>query len=362
MKRWHSTWVACAVAMAVGTTLALKAEPTLKVGDSAPKLQNGKWVQGEPVKEFKPGKAYLVEFWATWCDPCRVSIPHLNEIHKKYKEQGLVVVGQDCWERDEALVGPFVEKMGDKMTYRVALDDKADSEKGKMAETWMAAAGRNGIPSAFLVDTKGMIAWIGHPMELKDKIIEEVLAGKYDLKKAAEENAAKQQTETKMRTIWTSFSQALQEKDWDTATAKLNEAEKLLPEDERANLDRGRMEIALGKKDYPAFYKLVSKVSEADKDNALQQNELAWRILTDEKIEERDLKLAEKIANRANDAVKGKDAGILDTLARAKFMQGQKDEAIELQTKALKLADSNQQESLQKTLDSYKQGELPKAD
>ena len=49
-------------------------------------------------------------------------------------------------------------------------------------------------------------------------------------------------------------------------------------------------------------------------------------------------------------------------LARAKFMQGKKDEAIELQSKAVKLADNNQQESLQKTLDSYKQGELPKAD
>ena len=170
---------------------------TLKVGDPAPKLQTGKWVQGEPVKEFEKEKAYIVEFWATWCGPCRVSIPHLNDIHNKFKVKGLVVIGQDCWERDDSLVAPFVKSMGDKMTYRVALDDKADSEKGKMAETWMAAAGRNGIPSAFLVDTKGKVAWIGHPMELKDKTVEEVLADKYDLKKAAEENAIKQKTEAK---------------------------------------------------------------------------------------------------------------------------------------------------------------------
>jgi len=232
MKKWHLHWEAGALAMAVGMTLALKAEPTLKVGDPAPKIQNGKWVQGDPVKELKEGKTYLVEFWATWCGPCRVSIPHLNEIHNKYKEQGLVVIGQDCWERDEALVAPFVEKMADKMTYPVALDDKADNQKGKMAETWMAAAGRNGIPSAFLVDKKGMIAWIGHPMELKDTVIEEVLAGKYDLKKAAEENATKQKSEAKLRTIMNSFGKALQEKDWDTANAKLSEAEKILPEDE----------------------------------------------------------------------------------------------------------------------------------
>ena len=169
---------AAALAVAVSTTFALAAEPTLKVGDPAPKLRTGKWVQGEPVKEFEKGKAYLVEFWATWCPPCRTSIPHLNEIHNKFKDKGLVVIGIDCWERDESLVAPFVKKMGDKMTYRVALDDKASDKKGQMAMTWMEAAGRDGIPSAFLVDTKGKIAWIGHPMQLKEATIEDALAEK----------------------------------------------------------------------------------------------------------------------------------------------------------------------------------------
>jgi thiol-disulfide isomerase/thioredoxin len=150
----------------------------VKVGSPAPKLQTGKWVQGEPVQEFQPGKAYLVEFWATWCGPCRVSIPHLNEIHAKYKDKGLVVIGQDCWEQDEKLVPPFLKTMGSKMTYRVALDDKESSQTGKMAETWMAAAGQRGIPTAFLVDTKGRIAWIGHPMTLEERLIDNALAEK----------------------------------------------------------------------------------------------------------------------------------------------------------------------------------------
>ena len=74
-------------------------------------------------------------------------------------------------------MAPFVKKMGDKMTYRVALDDKTSDKKGQMAKTWMEAAGREGIPSAFLVDTKGIIAWIGHPMELKEQVIEERARG-----------------------------------------------------------------------------------------------------------------------------------------------------------------------------------------
>ena len=74
------------------------------------------------------------------------------------------------------------------------------------------------------------------------------------------------------------------------------------------------------------------------------------------------MKLAVTIANRANDAAKGKDPGILDTLARALFMEGKKDQAIEVQTKALNLAEADQKDGLQKTLDSYRQGELPKTD
>src|SRR5262245_37552422 len=60
------------IACVAGLALAAD-EPTLKVGDKAPKLQTGKWIQGDPVKEFEKDKAYIVEFWATWCGPCRVS-------------------------------------------------------------------------------------------------------------------------------------------------------------------------------------------------------------------------------------------------------------------------------------------------
>jgi thiol-disulfide isomerase/thioredoxin len=338
---------------------AEKAGPTLTVGDKAPALQVGKWVQGEPVKEFEPGKAYIVEFWATWCGPCRTTIPHLNEIHKKYKDKGLVVIGQDVWERNVEEVPKFVKNMGDKMTYRVALDDLNGSEKGKMAETWMAAAEQNGIPAAFLVDTKGRIAWIGHPMSLKESVIEQVLDNSYDIKTAAAEYEKRQKTEGEMRGLWRELGATVQKEKWDEAEALLNKIEKLTPADERIALDGTRFRLHLRKKDYDAAYKLARKISDANEDNARLQNELAWTIATMPDLEKRDLELAELIANRANKAAKGKDAGILDTVARVVFMKGDKEKAIELQQKAVDLAEADTKKTLQKTLESYKAGKVP---
>jgi thiol-disulfide isomerase/thioredoxin len=355
--------VVAGLALTASTFLTTAAAATLGVGDKAPKLQTGKWVQGDPVKEFAKGKAYIVEFWATWCGPCRVSIPHLNEIHQKYKDKGLVVIGQDCWERDESLVKPFIEKMGDKMTYRVALDDKSEDDKGAMAKTWMEAAGQNGIPSAFLVNKQGVIAWIGHPMSLKEKVIEEVLADTYDIKKAAEESKKAKESEGKLMKLSQQFSKQLQGKQWDEAEATLKEIGEALPEDQRDGLDSARIQILFGKEDLEGAAKLSEKVSDKNKDNAMAQNQLAWTLLTKEGIKGTALDIACKIAARANDAAEGKDAAILDTLARAHFMKGEKDKAIEMQEKAIKLADDESLKSqLKETLDSYKEGKLPKAE
>ena len=342
-----------------GTALSSEKEITLKVGDAAPKLQVAKWVQGEPVKEFQRGKSYIVEFWATWCGPCRATIPHLNEIHNKYKDKGLIVIGQDVWERNEEEVPKFVKQMGEKMTYRVALDDKEESKKGQMAETWMEAAGQNGIPAAFLVDKQGKIAWIGHPAQLKDQLVDQVLAGTFDLKQAAAAYETRLKNEAQMNTLWKKFSTNMREKNWDDAEMALGEIEKLTPEDERYGLGLTRFRLGMSKKDYAGAYKLARQMSDARSDDAMLQNELAWAIATTKGVEDRDLDLAEKIAMRANTAAKGENPEILDTVARVLFMKGEKEKAIEFQEKAVARTEGKRKEQFNKVLASYKEGKLP---
>jgi tetratricopeptide (TPR) repeat protein len=270
------------------------------------------------------------------------------------------VIGQDCWERDESLVAPFIQKMGDQMTYRIAIDDKEGNKKGKMAETWMAAAGQNGIPTAFLINGKGQIAWIGHPMSLQDSVIEQVMGGTWDLAKAAAEYETNQKKNAEMQAFWTKFNRDVSSKNWDAAMTALDDLEKATPEAQRDNLLLNRFNVLVAKKDFATANKVARQFSDAHPDNPVMQNELAWQIATNPSITERDLALAETIATRANDAAKGKDAGIMDTLARVYFLQGRNKDAINLQEKALSGADGEMKESLQKTLEAYKKGQLPK--
>ena len=161
----------------------IKAKPavTLHVGDAAPALHVEKFLKGSPVTGFERGKTYVVEFWATWCGPCVQSMPHISELQHEFADKGLTVIGVNVWEDPEYNDGTFekarafAEKMGNKMAYTVAFDGSAK----QMDHAWMQAAGRDGIPSAFVVDKAGKIAWIGHPAEM-DLVIEGVTTGSWN--------------------------------------------------------------------------------------------------------------------------------------------------------------------------------------
>ena len=143
-----------------------------KLGQKAAALEGLTYIKGDAVN-LEEGKVYVVEFWATWCPPCRTSIPHLTEIQKQFKDKGVTVIGISN-EQIET-VKSFVVKQGGNMEYTVAVDTEGKVDKG-----YMAAFNQNGIPTAFIVNGKGNIAWFGHPMGGLDEALKKVLSETLD--------------------------------------------------------------------------------------------------------------------------------------------------------------------------------------
>ncbi len=279
-----------------------------ELGMPAPPLQVAEWVKGTSVslEQGRGEKITVVEFWATWCPPCRTSIPHLTELQKQYGDKGVTIVGITSEDADK--VKPFVEKQGAEMDYTVAIDDNDMTSRD-----YMKAFGVRGIPHAFVVDKSGAIAWHGHPMMGLDSAIEEMLAGTYDIEKAKRE---------------------------------LN-AEKLVEQ-----------YLTLAAEGDPKARDVGEQAVKDAGSNGGLLNEMAWSILTSPKIEKRDLELAERAAKAAVDATKGESASILDTYARAQFDGGKVKEAVETQQKAVAAASTDKErEELGKSLEKYQAAE-----
>jgi peroxiredoxin len=115
-------------------------------GQAAPNFKVSTTSGQQVSLESYRGRVLVLDFFATWCKPCRASIPHLVEMNRKYGQQGLNVLGMSADEDGERAVKTFAEK--NRMTYPIAL----------AGESTLVDYGVRSVPVMFVIDKKGRVA------------------------------------------------------------------------------------------------------------------------------------------------------------------------------------------------------------
>jgi len=289
--------------------------PTLGLGDAAPALEIGTWIKGDPVDLAKGlnKNIYVVEFWATWCPPCVMSIPHLTEIQKRYRDKNVVVVS--ITDEPPPLVTQFVQNQGDKMGYTVACDKGQETHS-----SYMFAAGQVSIPTTFIVDRKGKIAWIGSPFDM-DRVLEEIVAGRYDIAKAKAQAKAEERFYGKQLN---ELMLAVERGKWDACVIIGRDIA-----DPNNNLSSGLRSQVLSR--------------------------VAWAMLDHELADKSYFKDALQLAKSGYDICGCEEADIVDTYARALFDNGHTREAVKYQRLAVGYANGMMKEELRKSLKKYEE-------
>ncbi len=128
-----------------GSPAASGADPA--IGSVAPEFSLKSVPDGKTVTlSSLRGKAVVVNFWATWCGPCKIEMPWLVDLQKKYGDQGLQIVGITKDDSNEATIAKFTKKMGVNYTILVGNQEVQDSYGGV-----------GGLPTSFFVNRSGKV-------------------------------------------------------------------------------------------------------------------------------------------------------------------------------------------------------------
>ena len=148
MKNWErfvGSLLILAIAVVACSGAGAGTPEGINVGNRAPDFTLEALDGSKVSLEDHRGKVVLINFWATWCPPCRAEIPDIEAAYRAHQDDGFVVLGVNVEEGHE-LVAPFVDAF--EMSYPVLLD-----ESGRLLQTYRAI----GLPMSVVLDREGVI-------------------------------------------------------------------------------------------------------------------------------------------------------------------------------------------------------------
>ncbi len=141
--------------------------PAVEIGRAAPDFLLEIPTGGELRLSDLQGQPVLVNFWASWCPPCRAEMPELVAAYDRYRDDGLVIVGVNLQEADER-VNQFADEFG--IEFPIVID-----RDGELRDVWRLGGPFDGIPTSYFIDASGVIrSFFYGPM--REAALEERLA------------------------------------------------------------------------------------------------------------------------------------------------------------------------------------------
>lgn len=313
---------------------------TLKEGSPAPSISEAHWIKGDRISAFEKGQVYVIEFWATWCGPCRMSMPHLSELANEYKGKVTFMSfnsKERAYFKDKtqdyfARVKEFVQKLGDGIDYNVAIDGPEET----LWKNWLTAAGFSSIPKAFIVGRDGNIAWMGHPDDMEN-VLAAIVNNYTDAQKEKMKAQAKMLSDRWM-TLARPLREAKANKDYAAIIAITDTSIASVKPSMRSYLKTIRFE-ALCHSDKAAARKYGQELIQALRRDPISLYSIGRDIVFEDPSPdyEPDYELGLRFLQAAASRSDSFDQPVLSGLAKAYFRTGNVAEAVKLQKQVLQL-------------------------